>query len=100
MHRAALTVATAVLIFGSGCASSRPQAGAVVAPAPTTKAKGPQYLVEMRVIEIAADGTTRVISEPRILLNPGQQGKVEIAGDPSAEMTAMVTPAGSGPKAP
>jgi len=54
-------------------------------------------MVEMRVIEIAADGTSRVISEPRILLAPGKQGTVEIKSDgqePSAVLTARVTPGG------
>jgi Flp pilus assembly secretin CpaC len=99
MTRSALFVAAVLLILGTGCASSRPQAGTdVAAPTSSTKAAGPQYMVEMRVIEIAADGSTRVISEPQILLAPGQQGKIEIAGDaqePSAVLTARVTRAGT-----
>jgi hypothetical protein len=96
MNLSAFTIGTALLIVGSGCTSSRPQANAEIATRNATPAaSGTRYMVEMRVIEIAADGTTRVLSQPQIMLAPGQEGKVEITGEPSAVLTARVTPTGT-----
>jgi type II secretory pathway component GspD/PulD (secretin) len=80
-------MAVAVLILGA-CMTA--EAGYRTETTVVPGAAEHQYVVEIKIIEVAKDGKTDVLCTPRILMSSGKEGKIHV-GDEKEQNGVFIT---------
>jgi len=89
MKKAMLAVVGFVL---GACVTAQAGYRTETSVAPATEAQ--QYVVQIKIIEVAEDGETDVLTAPKLTVKAGEEGKVVLGDEPEENgvfCTALVT---------